>query len=59
MAKGKRKIKAHKGGRTSHIPRGRLTPEQRESLDKILDREGLSFSDWVILMVEKSEIRKL
>jgi hypothetical protein len=42
------KITPHKGGRVAHLPRGRVTPEERQRIDRVLAETGLSFADWVM-----------
>jgi hypothetical protein len=42
-----RDIRPHKGGRTAHAPRARMTPEARAQLDALLKRTGESMADWI------------
>ncbi len=51
---GKRKIKAHKGGRASGIcVKIWLTPEEKKQWDAIVKRQGLSKPDWVVKNVKE------
>lgn len=58
MTKDKRDITPHKGGRTAHLPRSRVTPDERKRIDQILADTGLSFADWVMAQVERVESEK-
>jgi len=51
-----RVIRAHKGGRTCHIPTGRITPATRDALHVELQRLGLSFADWLTAIVHPAEM---
>lgn len=46
-------ITPHKGGRTERGPSLRMTEGERQQLDEILARRGVSFSDWVAEQIEK------
>jgi len=52
MGEDARNITPHKGGRTAHAPRARMTPEARQRLDAILARTGESMADWLERMIE-------
>ena len=54
----KRIIRAHKGGRTCHIPTGRITPATRDALHAELERLGLSFSDWLTEIIHPAEMAR-
>lgn len=41
-----RTIRAHKGGRTTQL-HGRFTPDEAALIWKVLERRGMTFSDWV------------
>lgn len=49
----KREITPYKGGRRSHFPRSRITPDARKKLDKILERRKISAADWVTEKIEQ------
>lgn len=51
----KREIKSHKGGRTMQL-HGRFTPEEVELIWKILERRGITFSDWVVEKAKQEEL---
>lgn len=46
-------ITPHKGGRTERGPSLRMTAGEREQLDQILARRGVSFADWVAEKIER------
>jgi len=44
-------ITPHKGGRTERVPFGRLTPQERKTVELAVKLSGhKSFSDWVVEM---------
>jgi hypothetical protein len=48
-----RKISPHKGGRTAHFPRSRITEDARKKLDLILQKRKISAADWVIEKIDQ------
>jgi len=51
----KRVIQPHKGGRTEHAPRARLTEDERKRLEKVLNRTGETMADWIARHIEMDE----
>lgn len=50
-----RAITPHKGGRDVRGPSLRMTELERQRLDEILARRGLSFADWVAEQIEREK----
>lgn len=44
-----RTITPHKGGRTTQL-HGRFTPDEAALIQKVLERRGMTFSDWVAML---------
>lgn len=44
----KRLIRSHKGGRTARAPEARMTLQERERLDTVLEQRGIKHTDWYI-----------
>jgi len=53
-----REITPHKGGRDKWAPRARMTEDERNRLDKVMEERGESFADWIMRHVEQDEKRK-
>lgn len=54
MSNKRKKITAHKGGRTALIPQARVTPQEKAALEAERERLDLSASDWALLMLQYS-----
>lgn len=50
------KIKPHKGGRTERVY-ARLTEAEKAQLQRILKREQLSLSDWIVRKLQEDTKR--
>lgn len=48
----KRRITPHKGGRTARAHAARMTPQEREHLDAVLQQRGVKYVDWFVDHVE-------
>ena len=51
MSPEKRDITPHKGGRTTRLPTGRVTQEEKQMIDEA--RGDQSFADWVVAQAKK------